>query len=1202
MSDLLVAEHPLKVIIAISGEATDPQGELVGLWRDCPELSVAVVADISSMLLEIGRTHFDCLVIEEPCSTGSVAESVALIHAMNHTLPLLVVGHEASRAAAVSAVREGAFDYLLRSELTEQSFLSTIRRAHRRAALEYHVVAASEASRVAASVLRERELQIRGFFDFAGAAMALLDPGGRMIRANAALRRLTGHELGEISELSAVSLVVEADQNAVALGLAQLLTRRVDVWKREVRITSRAGESVWLDMTLALICDEDGSVQGYTLHATDITRRKETEAELQRSERRFQELLAQAPIGIFETNQDGECRFVNQRWSEVTGQSYYEAIGVKWTASVHRDDLTPIAEEWASAVRNSREFAKEFRFQRADGSVVWVSGRASSMKDNLGRVVGYLGTISDITDRHTAEEQVRRTGALLRGVLDNAPYIVVVTSSDGVIRDFNRGAEKYLGYSSNEAIGQLAIELLHDPNELREMATRLSREFEQPVTVGMPALASANTSVHSVWTYVRKDGSRFPVELAVREMRDTGGRLYGYVAIGRDITERLRRNQELTEAKELAESASAAKADFLARMSHEIRTPMNSVLGMTEIALQTSLTREQRSYLELVQTSGRGLLRLINDILDFSRGEAHRLVLEEMPFDLRETIGQSLRGLSLQARKKGVELVLRVSEDSPTIVVGDSHRLQQILANLVGNAVKFTAEGEVVVDVECSGGEPGMTTTLYLQVSDTGPGVAVEEQAKIFQAFAQEDTGIARRYGGTGLGLAICSQLVELMDGEIWLESELGQGTCFHVTLALSCAEQPDSTIAELQQVMTPGAFVLVVESNEKSREQTRRFLENAGYAAIPAATPSDALLKIQLLVREHQRIAWAVLDLPTWDAQARRFVQELERINGPFGMICLSPINRSEEERWVENLVSLVKPVLASDLSGVLRETPQTMPVFSGTGESPLSQLDLRIRPLHILVAEDNATNRLVVSTMLERLGYTAEFVDNGQAALKRIQKQRFDLVLMDLEMPIMGGMEAVRSLRERETASGGRLPVIALTAQAMPGDREACLGAGMDGYLSKPLDLSSLLFAIERVATESSLREVPRSAVPAAAQSLAPGAADIDLTALRSRIGHDRTALTKLSELFEKDSTRLLAEISAQVQAEGASIRSGGAHTLKGMLFNVCAPGAGALAASVESATQNGNWSVARDHLTMLRNQVSAVLTALQNEAAGR
>ncbi len=437
------------------------------------------------------------------------------------------------------------------------------------------------------------------------------------------------------------------------------------------------------------------------------------------------------------------------------------------------------------------------------------------------------------------------------------------------------------------------------------------------------------------------------------------------------------------------------------------------------------------------------------------------------------------------------------------------------------------------------------------------------------------------------------------MGGEIWLESELGQGTCFHVTLALSCAEQLDSSITELQEVTTPGSVLSwSVESNDKSREQTRRFLESGGYSAISAATQSDALLEIQLLAREHARIAWAVLDLPAWDAQARRFVLELERINGPFGIICLSPTNRSEEERWVENLVSLVKPVLASDLWRVLRETPQTMPALLEAAKLSLRQPDVGSRALHILVAEDNATNQLVVSTMLERLGYTAEFVENGQTALERIETMRFDLVLMDLEMPIMGGMEAVRSLRERETVIGGRLPVIALTAQAMPGDRDACLGAGMDGYLSKPLDLSSLLFAIEQVATESRLRQVPRSAVPAVTHSLAPVAADIDIAALRSRIGHDRTALTKLSELFERDSTRLLLEISTQVQAEGAPIRSSGAHTLKGMLFNVCAPHAGALAARVETATQNGNWSAAKDDLTMLRNQVSAVLES----ASGR
>lgn len=1193
-----VSQHPLRLLWA-SPDSLEAQ--TLADWEKESQVVTVKVGSLDDLFRQIESRHYDCLLLVESFNEVSASDTVAKVRVRQPNLPIVVLGREASQRAAVDAMREGASDYLLQAEIDASSLLQSVEDVVSKTNLSQQRDAAAEASRVAEKVLRERELQIRGFFDFSGVAMALVSPSGAVVRANPALRRLCGYDLAEAHRLTVSELVSPEHRERVSAGLALLLAREIEVCTEEVELLRKTGNPVWVDVSFALIADEDGVAQGYTLHATDISDRKATEAELERSERRFQELLAQAPIGIFETDKRGVCRFVNEKWSLITGRSYRESIGCQWNDSVHRDDLSPIAEEWSSAIRSHREFSKEFRFEQRDGSVVWVSGRISSTMDSEGRIVGYLGTVTDVTDRHLAEERVRRTGALLRGVLDNAPYIVVVTSNDGVIWDFNRGAEEHLGYTADEAIGQVALELLHVPSELKAFGTRLSREFEQPVPLGMPALAQADSGgAHSVWTYVRKDGTRFPVELAVREMRDPAGRLYGYVAIGRDITERLKRNQELVEARDQAERASAAKADFLARMSHEIRTPMNSVLGMTEVALQTSLTVEQRSYLELVQSSGQSLLRLINDILDFSRGEAHRLTLESVEFDLRSTFARCLRGLSIQSRQKGVELVLRVADDAPERVVGDSHRLQQVLINLVGNAVKFTAAGEIVVDVACAASGDGGLTTLYLEVSDTGPGVALEEQTRIFRAFAQEDTGIARRYGGTGLGLAICSQLVELMDGEIWLESEPGRGSCFHVTVALSAAAGPDKEEEPVSSLRwEKGALGLVLEENHKSREQTRQMLARQGYSTICVGSQSEALNEAVTLRKEGGRFAFAVLDLPTWGKRGRRFYEELTRLNGEMDIVCLSPSNCSDEERWAEHFVSLVKPILPGELYQALidagAEGVRHVPI-----EAPVSLRGDEVGPLRILVAEDNPTNQTVVSTMLDRLGHQAILVDDGQAALDRLMEESFDLVLMDLEMPVMGGIEAVQLLREREAELGRHTPVVALTAQAMQGDRETCLAAGMDDYLSKPLDMSSLLRVIDARAPSTRPQAIVTLPAPVEQFSLMPPPGVVDFSTLRSRIGDSPVALARVTELFERDSGRLLGELGAQIEAGGASKKSAAAHTLKGMLFNVCAGQAARLATELEASTKKGDWEAAREQISVLRREVRGAVNELQREAS--
>ncbi len=1194
------SQHPLSLLVSI--EAQHRSLLETQLQNSSSPLQPRIAEDHEEFSHLLNVEHFDCILFEMPQNGGS-EESLALLSGIierARSTPVIVWGTARDSREAVEVMRLGAADYLSTAEEIRETLVASIRSCVQRAHQDQQLDAAGAAREVAEKVLRERELQIRGFFDFASVSMALVAPSGKIVRANPALRRLCGYSLEEISGLTISQLLLSEDRATVKEGLSLLVSRQIPVCDDEVQFRHKSGEGVWVSATFAVITNEDGEVQGYTLQATDIRTRKATEAQLLRSERRFQELLAQAPIGIFETDALGACRYINERWTELTGQLPHAAMGTGWLDALHPDSRKQALTEWAALMREGREFSSEFRLLSEAGSVVWGSVQAGVTRDHEGGVIGYLGTLTDITVRRLAVEELENTSILLRSILDSAPYSVIATSKEGIIREFSRGAEKLLGYQANEVLGQTVHELLHVREELMSRSRELDLERKESDGVDhflrvLLEGAKSKTAERGEWTYIGKDGEHMPVELAVSEMVGPDQRLTGYLVVGSDITERRRRNQELISAKDAAERATAAKADFLAKMSHEIRTPMNSVLGMTEMVLQTTLTREQRSYLLAVQRSGQSLLYLINDILDFSRGEARRLTLENVAFDLYDTLATCLRGPAHIAREKGIELILRMASDAPQRVLGDPYRLQQILVNLVSNAVKFTPEGEVLVDIACGSSATNEPVTLYLNVVDSGPGVEKSEQEKIFGAFTQEDTGIARRFGGTGLGLAICSQLVDLMGGEIWLESEPGQGSSFHVTVALRGVDvpAPDSVFGG---AWSNDRQVLVMEPNAKSLDVTRSMVNRAGFSAVCAEEQQDALEYARKLKLEGGAFAVAILDFYSWDRRAQKFIAQLEALNGPLGVICLSPAAHRASESWAEDLVFLSKPILPEELNEALQEAMSPLSKRSRLVKPSEGIEALRSRPLRILVAEDNETNQQVVSLMLERLGHQAELVENGLMALDRLSERSFDLVLMDLQMPVMGGQEAVRLLREQEKSTGRHLPVVALTAQAMRGDKEDCLLAGMDDYLCKPLDLNSLAHVLDAHTDSVSLsRATPSSTPPGRDTQGKEGY--VDFTALRRRIGDTPQIFAKISTLFERDTQVLLAQLESQIAAAGAPMKGAEAHTLKGTLRNVCANGAAEQAAELEHSTGDGDWAKARAQIIVLRQMVTEVVRELQS-----
>jgi CheY-like chemotaxis protein len=548
-----------------------------------------------------------------------------------------------------------------------------------------------------------------------------------------------------------------------------------------------------------------------------------------------------------------------------------------------------------------------------------------------------------------------------------------------------------------------------------------------------------------------------------------------------EIAQRRRVEVELQNARAAADAANRAKSDFLARMSHEIRTPMNGILGMTELVLETNLSAEQHEYLEIVKNSADGLLTVINDILDFSKIEAGKLELDAVAFSLRETLGDTLHLLAFRAAQKDLELAGQVASDVPDDLVGDAGRLRQIILNLVGNSLKFTDRGEVVVEVKTEEKRGEGEVVLHFSVRDTGIGIPAEKHALIFQSFSQADVSTTRKYGGTGLGLTISARLVEMMGGRIWVESEAGKGSTFHFTAGFGRARSPvgeraaavDGSPVGPPSVLLRGLPVLVVDDNATNRRILQEVLTNweMKVTVVDGARPALAALERARGAGEPFSLALIDGHMPGMDGfMLAERIQQSPQTAGTTLVMLASGGQPGEVARCRQLGIAsyLLKPIKQSDLlrtiTTALRLSGQRAPRPAPAPAQPPQR-----RPLRILLAEDNLVNQRLAVRLLEKQGHTVAVTGDGTEALALLEQQSFDLVLMDVEMPQMGGFEATGIIREKEKQSGRHVPIIAMTAHALKGDRERCLAAGMDSYVAKPIQARELWQVIDELSPQS-------------------------------------------------------------------------------------------------------------------------------------
>jgi PAS domain S-box-containing protein len=971
----------------------------------------------------------------------------------------------------------------------------------------------------AEDVLRESEQRFRAMFEEAPIGVAwgpfdastmlvptfLRRPGGRgPFHWNRAYREMLGYSEEELQGLHFSEYTHPEDLPRQLELYRDLVAGKIDRYELEMRYIGRDGRLIWAHVVDSIVRDDaGGAVFGLTM-VEDITERKlaeeavrRSEAEVRRQKQYFESLVEISPTAVLTLDLDDRVTSWNPAAERLFGYSRAEALGRPITELVLRSEDLDQRAALMRKVSEMGEACLTTRRRRKDGTLIDVEVLVAALRVDGERVGSYV-------IYHDIGELLRRR-QYLESLLELSPTAIVTTDLDGNLTSWNPAAERLFGYTPREALGRNIDDLVAS-DELRGEATDAKRQIARGERI---QLTTRRT---------RKDGTLVDVDVRGAPIF-VGARQVGMYALYHDVSELLR-------AQRTAEAATEAKSAFLATMSHEIRTPLNAMIGMTELLLGTELAADQRELADVVRTSGDALLGVINEILDFSKIEAGRVELEHRPFILRDCVDTALELVAANATAKGLEVACLVDPQAPAAIVGDAARLRQILVNLLANAVKFTERGEVVLTVQSEGVAAASDVhRLHFTVRDTGIGIPADRIDRLFESFSQVDASTTRRHGGTGLGLAISKRLCELMGGRMWVQSERGVGSAFHFTLAVEASSdtRPAPEAPELR-----GKRLLVVDDNAANREVIVRHARSWGMVARETGSPARALEWI----RRGDPLDVAILDMQMPGMDGLTLAREIRgyRDVRTLPLVMLTSLGRRIDDRRVsaEFAAFLTKPIRGSQLHATVAAVlgAGTAGAQAPRDREPRSTATTRA-PLRVLLVEDNAVNRQLALRLLDKLGHQADVAVNGLEALEALRQRPYEVVLMDVEMPEMDGLETARRIH-RLWPPRERPRIIAMTANAMQGDREICLAAGMDDYLSKPIDPDELSAALSRGSVQDRV---------------------LDPEAL-ARVGvetGDQAFLSELIETFLRDAPVLLDALRGALETAEIQQLRRAAHTLK-------------------------------------------------------
>ncbi len=1011
---------------------------------------------------------------------------------------------------------------------------------------------------------------------------------GQITSFNRAACDITGYDASRVIGMRFVDLVVPEDVSR-AEALFESASDKKGSGISEVQITRANGRRITLEMSTRLIFSE-GAPLGWQAIARDITERKRAAEALLKTNDTLRAVIEASPVAITAIAPDGTVLKWNPAAERIFGWSEEEVLG-RFLPTIPEDKREEFKALRQRVLEGNSFNDMQLRRFRKDGSILDISLSTSAIHDGKGKATAIVAVMEDITERKHAAETLARERNLLRTLIDTLPDFVYAKDTESRFLMANRQVALAMGAKSPE---ELTAKTDFDfyPREMAEGYFNDEREV----------LRTGRSMLNREEPGRKPDGNPAWLLTSKAPFRDASGEIVGIVGVGRDITERKRIEQELHKAKEAAEVANRAKSEFLANMSHEIRTPMNGIIGMTDLVLDTNLEAEQREYMEMVRESADSLLTLINDILDFSKIEAGKFSLDVTEFELIDHLDSTLKSLAPHAHQKGLEVTYVVAPDVPKGLLGDPTRLRQIIVNLIGNAVKFTERGEISVSVETESRSDDQAT-LHFSVADTGIGIPVEKQQLIFQAFSQADSSTTRKYGGTGLGLAITSHLVDLMGGRIWVESEVGRGSTFHFTARFGLQKAAEVPSAGMGAVDLTGMPVLVVDDNPTNRRILEAMLRHWNMRPTLAGSGAHGLEVMTEHKRGGEPFPLVLIDamMPEMDGftLAEKIKHDPE-LAGATIMMLTSAGQRGDAARCRALGIEayLIKPIRQSELLDAILMTLGRPPrAKARPGLVTRHSLRSARRRLRILLAEDNLVNRELAVRILEKGGHTVVAAGNGKEAVELLEgsaDQEFDLVLMDVQMPVMDGFRATTLIREREKADGKHIPIIAMTAHALKGDRERCLAAGMDGYVAKPISPTKLFDAMEALVPLLPMGEGVQ-------QKHNPAPRVFDEAALLSRVEGDTELLREIVDLFQSECPRLLGDVRNALDRRDAKALENAAHALKGSVGNFCAETAVEIARNLESAARAEDLAGAEQVFENLLVEVAGLQSALSKYGQG-